>query len=194
MNLIKISLLTLVLALTGLVTNSAPAHAFAKLAVVGDFNFPKLSNNSGSSSGDLGVGAGALLEFDTSMITAFEIGALYHPRKFSAGGFSNTSKYILVPVQFRVHIVPMVVVGAGGYFAKGIGSSASLSFGGVTANGSGGTPDNDYGLMASAGLDLPLAPLFSLVLEGRYLLGLKDVGNSTHWRDTQVLAGVRFGI
>lgn len=198
MNLQKFTILAMALAFV----SSAPAHAVAKIAAVGNFNFSKLATTTGgvdsTSDSKLGIGAGALLELSTGLMTAFEVGLLYHPRKAEAAGITTTSNYLLVPAQFRLWFSPFIVIGAGGYFAKGIGdTSRSGSVGGITIDATGSTPEDDFGLIGSAGFDLPLAPLTSIVLEARYLLGLKDFDDSSDsakLRDLQGLVGIRFGI
>jgi hypothetical protein len=161
-------------------------------------NGATVSGISTSSSAKIGPGGGIL--FDSKLVPefGFEFGALYITRKveqttsFTFSGISSsqssttTSHYLEIPLLLRIWLSPYVSIGAGGYYAKGLGSiDPSIK-------------SSDYGAVGSLGLHLPLGSSSSLLIDGRYNLGLKNVDNSgmgqtMKYRDLQIIAGLTFG-
>jgi hypothetical protein len=104
----------------------------------------------------------------------------------------------MVPVIFRTSFVPggFVNVGAGAYYEVG----STISQDGVSSTyAAQGLKNHDLGLVGSAQVRLPLAPLVHVLADARYLMGLTeqstDVANhgSTKNRSLQVYAGLSVG-
>jgi hypothetical protein len=104
----------------------------------------------------------------------------------------------MVPVIFRTSFVPggFVNVGAGAYYEVG----STISQDGVSSTyANQGLKNHDLGLVGSAQLRLPLAPLVHVLADARYLMGLTeqstDVASngSTKNRSLQVYAGLSVG-
>ena len=204
---------------------STEAHAFS-ISVVGAFNDsnPSTGAISGFSGGATGAGAsatgfggGALFGFGGAGPIGFELGALYLPRNGTeAGSDGNNGTYtatikstvLEIPALLRFHLGHMFSVGAGAYYALGMGTTTMT----MTDAGQSGTAaastGSDFGLLASAAVTIPLAPTLGIVIDGRYTMGLKAAnyplstlggilagGNpptmSAKYSDIQVLAGVK---
>jgi hypothetical protein len=188
----------------------APASA-VKFSAVGAMiqAEPKLSNGSTYTAKN-SYGGGALLEFGLGPIFGFEIGALSLPRKYefaniNAGITSSvvaTQKMLQVPVLFRAYLGKVLSLGFGGYYAKYNGSYAfETTTLGVKTTGSStyaaaGLSDSDYGFVSSIALYIPMAPMFRIILDGRYTVGVKDNSTTTtemKFNDIQALAGFQLG-
>ena len=105
---------------------------------------------------------------------------------------SASTTYFMVPAIARFTALPIVNAGVGPYFATPLGK--------ISTNTNGQTQESDsstdLGLVASVQARIPLMPLIHAVVDGRYILGLKDQGESTgsnKFRDFQALAGVSIG-
>ena len=156
-------------------------------------------------------GGGALLGLDLMPMFEFETGMLYKSKKWQtsvdvtvAGTTTNTTteytgKVIEVPAVIRWNPIPFVSVGFGGYADIGTGE---ITAGSTSESwGTAGFKNQDYGLVFSGALKYPVAPLTSIYLDGRYLMGLNDVNSeldatsptiTQKFRTVEVLAGVQF--
>jgi hypothetical protein len=157
---------------------------------------------SSASKGDFLAG----LSYTTSLTPFFslEIDGLYVTRKsdttVSILGSSSTGvtsqNVIEVPILFRVHLLPMVNLGVGPYFAYGVGDFTSS--GTSQSYQAASTSRTDYGAEASAQIKFPIAPGIHVSAEGRYVLGLKEESTNSSTsaknREIQVLAGLTFGL
>jgi hypothetical protein len=203
----------LILALVfGLMMSQAQA---ASISLVGDVDSSNISlGNPGSSttSPKLGYGGGFLIDSMMTPGVGFEIGALYITRKTELDGFSVNggaasnldvkTTAIQVPVLLRFHLLPMISIGLGGYWAYGIGNVNSTDTSGNSlASGSYSTElikQSDFGLLGSVGLRLPLGTGgVKLLIDGRYAYGLTDFNNGAYtttakYRDVQGLVGLSF--
>lgn len=148
-------------ALLGVLT-SEPAQAGAKLGVVATGNMVMTDLGTSITTPFAFGGGGLLLEFGGGKgRTGFEIGALYNIITIGAAGTSVTvtASSLNVPVLARFYLSETITFGAGGYY------DMSLEDGG----------GSDYGLEGALGARLPLSKgKTSLILEGRYLYGLKE--------------------
>lgn len=159
----------------------ASAQAQTNLSLVGDLNMASFDVNGASSDKTLGVGGGALLEFQSSPSFGLEIGALYNPR-VQGDAVKFTANTLQLPVVLRFHLSNYVSLGVGGYY---------LSYMQNRNYGS----KNDYGALGSLGIYIPVASGTRFVIDGRYIYGIKDqyAGAGENFsRDIQVLAGLRF--
>ncbi len=146
---------------------------------------------------------GAFVDFGVFPFLAFETGGLYLPRKFetqSGGATSDFSETRLqIPLLLRAS-VPFVSVGAGVYYAYGLGNVRTEASGAATESGydTAKINRNEAGLLGSVRGSFPLFPLMSAVLDMRYCHGLSNRDTSetlqSYSRDIQVLAGVNIGI
>ncbi len=187
------------------VIHLTPAISVATdLSLVGgsDIGMPTMKINGASVPGKTNptFGGGALLDFRLNMALGLQLGALYMPR--SSINTSNTPNVtttvdtLQVPVLLRIRLLPAVSLGAGAYYAFGIGNVTT------TINGNSSTQSyakanmttSDYGLVGSLAVNLPLSQRVAFLVDARYLYGLQN--NSTtsniklNWADVQVLAGL----
>ncbi len=160
-----------------------------------------LSNISISAKSKLGVGGGLLIDSSFSPKMSGEFGVLYITRKSdttvnatilavpTTTVTNNSLNYIQIPAVLRFWMGSMFSLGAGGYYAQGMGSKFSSS----------GVTKSDYGAIGSVQFKLPMGNSASFLVDGRYNYGLKNVNNSSFstmdlkYRDIQILAGVTFG-
>ena len=183
--------------LGGLLGNTS-AQAFS-LAVVGidSITSQRVSSSSFSVSGvsvtsasqaDSGLGFGALAGISVAPFIEFETGGLYVSRKYKSVlttlGTPTTNSYsqhaLEIPLLLRVNLIPFVSVGAGAYYAIGMGD-VSDNNGTKTTTGSYssfGLKSNDLGLQVSAAVHFPIMIATSLILDARYSYGLTDVNNN----------------
>ena len=198
-----------ILAIFLALTLSPKVHA-ARIAFVGVANSSEPHQPGNEYTAETGLGAGVLLEFRLLPLFGFELGALYAPRKFSHATLSPsdakityTANMYQFPVLFRAHLGRTFSLGVGAYYAKAKGD---LTVESVTNSGkssqkatfaSQGLSDSDYGLASSVAISFRLLPLTYLLLDGRYLMGLKNnstvVGGDRKYNDMQLLAGLQFG-
>lgn len=181
------------------------AQAF-DLSVVGVANFEsaRYSNLVGSvdTSGKMGLGFGGLLDFDIGRTMAFETGALLVNRKYSIGATTTSFSRIQLPAMIRITALPIIHFGAGAYleFSMGdIGIESSTTNTKVNVSYEAANFDStDFGVVASVGADIPVAPLMSVTVDLRYNLGLKDYDNSIaitrKFSGLQVLGGLKLSL
>lgn len=158
-----------------------------------------ITNLTVSGKSKIGYGAGVLFDASLASVMSVEFGLLFVNRKsestssFSVLGVPQTDtstdslNYIELPVILRAWLTPMFSLGAGGYYAQGIGSKFSGS----------GVTKNDYGAIGSAQLRLPMGGS-AFLLDGRYNYGFKNVNASSvaldlKYREIELLVGVTFG-
>jgi hypothetical protein len=192
---------------------AAPAAHATSLSAVGVFNFSKVTEDPAGTGYTLGnstgVGLGALLGAPLFPGLELQIGALYFPRGthvegsyagFTAGNLNLTAKQLQVPVLVRFTLLPVLSAGVGAYYARALsdfeltGDIAGVSIPSVTRTD---LKKDDFGLVASVSANFPIVPLFSILVDARYLLGLSNVNTGTatsRYRDIQLLAGVSFSI
>lgn len=189
---------------------SSAAFAVPRLSVVGAVNSSKVDVDVGGVSATglsskTGFGGGALLEFSAAPMLGIELGALYVLKKYGDSvGTELTYPYFQVPLVFRLHLGRYVSVGAGGYYAMGVGDVKSKLSGSTVELSSSydaaGFKKSDYGVTGSFALHLPLGMMTSLLIDGRYNYGLANVlktapANTNYkWREMQGLIGLTFGM
>lgn len=152
---------------------------------------------------------GAFLDFRLDRAFSLETGVQVLPRTYVTDvpslltGYTSTIRYLEVPLLLRFNALPLLSFAAGGYFAQGIGDTELVGRVGGTQIAviqsieSASIRKQDYGLLGSVRIELPLAPAIRLLVDGRYLYGLRNVdtsGGSLKWRDLQLMGGLGFGI
>jgi Outer membrane protein beta-barrel domain len=187
-----------------------------EVSVVGAYGMSNvnISNTTGtasasSSSNGTSFGGGVLLAGSLAPMFQLEVGALYLPRTITASdnsgdSLNTTFNTLQVPVVLRLSPAPILSLGVGGYFAEGLGSvSQTATSGGVSQTSTesysaANWSATDFGLLGSIRLGAPVAPLVKLFVDGRYVMGLKNLDTTndttTHAKDIQILAGVSFGM
>lgn len=187
---------------SGFTTSIVGVGDFSKISASnaptsGTYGGVPVSNISTSYSGKLGLGGGLLFTNMLSPRMGFELGGLYITRKtdvtttytvlgLSQGSTSTTTThYLQIPLLMRVRLTRGISVGAGGYFAEGVGSvDPSIK-------------KSDYGLVGSLGLHFPIDHSTAFLIDGRYNAGLANIDNTgsgadLKYRDFQVLVGFAF--
>lgn len=183
-----------------LVNRSALAGVGFSVVGAGSYSLP---SSSSTVSSKIGFGGGALLDFSLGPKVGIELGGLYMLRKFgltvSTVNFTAVAPAVQIPVVLRLHLLPALSIGAGGYAAMGMGNvtftSGATEIVDTYANN--GLKTLDYGLLGSIGLNIKLASAFSFILDSRFLFGLAEQSDSTgsvKYRELQGLAGFRFGM
>jgi len=154
--------------------------------------------------GKVAYGGGITTEFVLSPGSGLEIDLLYLSHKFSRDtsdvfgsevSSTFTSGYLHVPVLFRIRPIPLINLGAGGYYSR------ILSAWNVSAEGFGDATfdygKNDFGFVLALGTLIPLNSNLALVGDLRYARSLTDSaresGDALKFADIQALVGVRFG-
>jgi hypothetical protein len=146
------------------------------------------------------------LSYSSSLTPFFsvELDGLYVRRKSDVtttlGGVgstgANSQNVIEIPILFRVHLLPMINLGVGPYFAYGIGDL--VASGTTQSYQAANTSRTDYGAEASAQLKFPIAPGLHLSAEVRYVVGLKEESTSSTVseknKEVQAMAGLSFGL
>lgn len=190
---------------SGLAFLYASSNALASIAIVGALDSGTETGNgiTHSLSAKLGFGGGVLIDHPLGEGAAFEFGALYLTRKFddTTVGETATENMIQIPVLLRLHLVPMISIGAGGYWETGMGNVTDVGDGtGATVSGSYnsvGAKQSDLGLVGSLRLHFPMGPGVHFLVDGRYTYGLTNISNlaggNVTYKDYQVLAGFSFG-
>jgi len=154
------------------------AHALVSFGVKAGGSYSKHSVNGVSGSGDskFGVGyqAGGSLQAGALGFGAL-VDVLYAQRAYgsSADLYKWKEDSLLVPVQVRYAVIPLVSVTAGGYVAMGLGDSFSADDPARAASYTGSTPDVkklDYGAVFGLQFTLPLGAM-TLTVEPRYYWG-----------------------
>ncbi len=194
----------------GLTWGAERAHAL-DLAVMGNLNIGTQSQANLAANYTAGtvsnLGFGALLAFDSFPTIKSELGILSVKRGLgltsSTGGSStSTYNYLMVPYMFRFEPISLISVGAGAYYAYGLGNyTVASTIPGLASSDAtyeaGGYSRSDFGLIAGISLKFPILPLFSLRLDADYALGLSNLYNSSagsaYFRDILLMAGLNFG-
>ena len=193
----------------GLLAFARPALA-ARLSLVGVANSSQPTQPGMVYAPATTFGGGALFELRMVPLIGLEFGALYAPRKAAYSTVTPAVANITVtgngyqfPALLRLHLGRFFSLGVGGYYAKGKGDVTVET----EMNGNKTTQqetyaqlqqsDSDYGIATSLALTTRLAPLTYFLLDGRYLIGLKNTslaaGGERKFNDMQVLAGLQFG-
>ena len=215
--------------LEAILANPSHVHA-AKISVVGAGEISKLTSDPSttsvagvsttfSSASKQSYGLGMLLGMSVGPVIELESGLLLINRKYqlttAANGKNQTDSYaqkaVQLPLLLRLHLGNLLSVGAGGYVAVGTGSVVDNNDGGFTGQPKTTTgtyatqsiKNKDFGVMASAAINLPIAPMVSILFDARYILDLSDVNASptsssppvSHkYQDAQFLLGLQFGL
>jgi len=201
----------LILFLTVFVFHLREAQAFNFTAVAGaPWSTAAVDpvNGFSTSSHYLSYGGGALFGFKMAQKLQMELGVLYlsrgYDRNFPDGTATEyTFTTLQLPLVLKFQVFPALWLGFGGYFSHGIGTVQSYPVNGASSVTN--TPysfstfgADDYGPMVSLSLKFSLVPYVSLLVDGRYLLGLANVSQSSngsiYFRDAQLLAGIMFGM
>lgn len=184
------------LALVGLLA-CASAQAGTRWSVLGGVGFSDtkfVGAGTDNGTAGLGFGGGLGLEFGGPFLSV-EVDAIYVLRKVVSPTASLTHPNLQIPIIARIGLGSIISIGAGGYLALGIGSVGSSI--GPSVSYASVYKTLDYGITTSLAFDFKIGPATSLVLDGRYCLGLADVSvnsaGSMKWSDIQVFTGVRFG-
>lgn len=172
------------------------------LAGVVTHSQPVVTSLSNTFTPQLGLGGGALYEFHLFWKVGLQFGALYKTRSYLNNLSGNSSldglQYLEFPVQFRIWPVKFFSIGFGGYYGMGIGNvhqstdrvSVQSTFRGYGISG------QDYGLLGSAEISIPVGASTDFFVQGQYLMSLNNLytaGAATFkFTDIQGLAGVRF--
>lgn len=128
-------------------------------------------NQTVSTGGSAGYTAGARLGVGLAIFEA-DISAMYLSRSVSVLGVSGNTNYLQIPVMLRYSLIPMLSVGAGGYYDIALTSGVSKI----------------YGIRGSAMFSPVGLPVFGEV-NYSYSLGPDGSGNVN---DFQVLVGLKF--
>lgn len=181
------------------------AQAF-DLSIVGTANFEssRVSNLVGSvdASGKMGLGFGGLLDFEVGQTMVFETGALLINRKYQIGNIHSSFSRIQLPAMIRITALPIIHFGAGAYMEFSMGDvGVENATTGIKASSSYeflNYDSTDFGVVASVGADIPVAPLMSMTVDLRYNLGLKDYDNSVavtrKFSGLQILGGLKLSL
>ncbi len=182
---------------------SPSAFAKARFAIVGAVNNFKPTNSgyAGTWGAKLGYGGGALVEFGMSPRMSFEVGALYLQRK-TLFTFTDTTTdtvtmtQIEAPVQLRFWLNHMISLSAGGYYAMALGKAKS-TLTGTSSYADQGLKTSDYGVLGGISFNFMLSGSTTLVIDGRYVLGLANYSTVTGGKfkntEMQGLVGLKFG-
>ena len=148
-----------------------------------------------SSSSGSGYFFGALFTNHFSHLLSLELGIIYEHDQMgltvanSAANMSvNLTEHfsrLQVPLVLRAHLIPSFFnVGVGGYWSTSIGNvsvdSSNQSI--FTSKSTGsffdlGLLPTDLGAIGSVQITIPLMPMFKILIEGRYLIGLRNDTN-----------------
>ena len=188
---------------------SASSHAMVGVSLVGagTFSAPDVKDTNGITvpyKSKLGLGGGGLVDIWFAHRTSLEVGVLYLKAKQEAtiSGFDTTTEFtvIQVPILVRFHLMRYLSIGVGGYVAREQGDVAyTATSGGTTTSGTSAYTNTktDYGAEASLGLKIPMGMMSSILIDGRYIYGMKDldpsINGKVNTRAFQLLAGLHFG-
>lgn len=153
---------------------------------------------------------GVYIETSMTPLMGFELGAFYVPRKYQATldstntDVTTTITQFQIPALIRFHLIPLLSFGVGGYYAHSLGDihTEGKSFNiPVTQNASYDSQflsENEFGVLGSVRLEVPILPLMSVMADVRYLRELKNLNTSatsTHikFHGAQMLVGASFG-
>ena len=188
-------LLSSVLVLLAILTS--PSAQALEVGVLGGLNFwsPSASSGLGSITTSAGsnLAAGAYVQKGFNPLFDVELGLMYVKKKadLTLLGSVSSSSYnaIQIPLILRTGFIP------GNFFNVGAGAYYETVSGGTPS----GQKSSDYGLVGSAQVRFPLAPLTKFIVDARYLMGLSEQSTDTtnisiKNRGIEVLAGLSFGI
>jgi Outer membrane protein beta-barrel domain len=147
----------------------------------------------------LGFGAGALLGIPLNDWVDMETGALFLSRvsRFVEPelgvAFEGRQSVLQLPLLMRLNLLGGFSVGLGGYANLANQNVEYYSSSYAMPNRGGWRPD-DFGLLASAGLSVPLLPACHLLLDARYAYGLGrfQASAAAPTREAQGLVGLQF--
>lgn len=185
---------------------SAKGSEYFLMSAVGALNLsnPSITSNGAAvaHSGRSVFGLGVLGSFPILPLFRIETGVIYLPHSYSIGPVDTTFKNFHVPILVRIVPLPFISLGLGGYLGFATGSVSQYNestkttqeFTYETLNWG----KTDFGLAMSVGLDLPVAPATSLLVDMRYLIGLSNLDkNATKTLKTSgwvAVVGLKFGI
>jgi hypothetical protein len=162
---------------------TTPAHALFRTGLLLGAQSTAIHNKSLDSQPDgLGYGAGLITELSWGS-WALEFDAIYAVRKVQAtvvsGGVSYTAKTTIKSYHFpliaRFWLADIFSMGLGPYYTKYVRATGALKFGNSTLRyDSPLVGQSDIGIVFSAALAVPLGPLFSMIVDGRYNHGFKQ--------------------
>lgn len=153
---------------------------------------------------------GAFIETSIVPLIGFELGAFYVPRKYKATvalvqtDVTTSLTQLQIPALIRFHLIPFLSFAAGGYYAHSMGDihtegkafnipvTQDATYDAVFLS------QNEFGILGSVRLEIPVLPLFSLMADLRYLRELKNLNTSAtsttiKFHGTQFLVGASFG-
>lgn len=146
---------------------------------------------------------GALIDYRVARKAEVQWGLLYSQRGYKTSVSQYTFNSLEFPLQLKFLLTRLISFGLGGYFSHALGSisvepepgpgtTTSLSYSAASL------VTDDYGFLTTLGLKIPFMPGGSIVLDARYLIGMRNInlaqgGKALFLQDVQVLAGVRFG-
>jgi len=187
--------------------NAAPEPA--KIGLIGGivYSDPKVSENGTRTSlrGAQSNGGGLLAEFTLGGALGLETGAYVFDRRmetFQNGGntYNLRGLSLNIPLLVRFYPLKIMSLGAGAYYGTTLGNLKGT--GSTTAGDRNFTPaeagvgNNDWGVAAAVGLDIPLSDHFGILGDVRYLLSAFNAGNtntsSWRYRDLFLQAGLRY--
>jgi hypothetical protein len=157
---------------------AAPAvHAGPKLSLVTTGTLPM--GLTAPAEGRFGFGGGGmLLEFGGSRL-GFEVGALYTRLTTAFLAVSDTSTSVVLPALLRLRLGRVITLGAGAYYGYALDDGDR----------------NDHGVQGALGARFPLSKgRSSLLLEGRYQYGLKELPGGYETRGITALLGLSFAL
>jgi hypothetical protein len=199
------------LALIG-VLSANPAQALMSLGVKGGINLSSVAatnsaGNSVSSYSTQGMGYEGGLGVDIGLgPIGVLVDVLYTKRTVGFGtgtipaltGSDLSFNSLLVPVQARFAIIPLLSLTGGLYYSMILGDGTLTTSSGTESTVTfSDNAKSDFGLVGGVGVSLPLG-VTTLTLEARYLYGLKNTADaptgdeSSKHRVIDVLAGVTF--
>jgi hypothetical protein len=199
------------LALIG-IFSANPAQALVSFGVKGGINLSSVAqtNSAGTSVSSyttqgMGYEGGLGVDIGLGPIGVL-VDVLYAHRSVGFGsgaiaalnGSDLSFNSLLVPVQARFSIIPMLSLTGGLYYSMIMGDGTLTSSSGTeTTLTFADSAKKDFGLVGGVGVSLPLG-VTTLTLEARYLYGLKNTADaptgdeSSKYRAIDVLAGVTF--
>lgn len=204
-----------VLLIALLVGNSAFAVVHPSLKALGGAVMSGPNNPAGypSYSADTTIGGGATFQLGMGTKFSAEVGAFYIERQYTTtvkilnvnNDLSYNEKALQFPLIFRLWPVPFMNFGLGGHFTKYLGTIAySVKRQGSSQpvrtelkRSTGQRTESDYGAIASLGFDIPLKRALGLVIDGRYIYGIRDNdrgASNLKMHEIQGWAGLRFGL
>ena len=153
---------------------------------------------------------GVFIETSMVPLIGFELGAFYVPRKYSVHSLTGNSDVTYgltqfqIPALVRLHLIPFLSFGVGGYYAHSLGDiQADSTVGGVTTSrsityDSVNYSQNEFGLLGSVRFEVPILPLLNIMADARYLRDLKNINTASNsitlkLHGVQVLVGASFG-